>query len=283
MDLVAFLFGFGFLAVASWHDIRTREVPDLVSYGLVLFAVSYGVAKALFLSSWLPLLSMLAGVAAGVALGLAMFYLGQWGGADSKLLIGLGGLLGLWLGAYDFFLFLVLALFAGAAYGVLYTAWLALRHKRLFVRRFKGFIREPRVHRLRAGVIVGCFLIFVSAFIFVDYQPFLFGATAAVYLFFYLWVGVKVVEQAILIKEYPVGKLTEGDWIQKDVFVRGKRVCGPKDLGISREQITELRRLKVKRVWVKEGVPFVPSFLIAYALLWLLAPYVTTLFSGFFG
>ena len=281
MDLVAFLVGLGFLAVASWHDIRTREVPDLVSYGLILFAVGYGVAKALLLASWLPLLGMLAGFAAGVGLGLLLFYLGQWGGADSKLLMGLGGLLGLWLGNYDLLFFFVLVLLAGAAYGVLSVAWLAYRHRRAFLTRFKTLIREPLIHRSRMIVIICCFLFLIAAIFLADYRSLLIGVTVAAYLLYYLWFSVKVVEQAILSKEYPVGKLTEGDWILKDVVVRGKRICGPKDLGISQEQIAALKRLKVKSVWVKEGIPFVPSFLIAFLLLWLFAPALTTLFSVF--
>jgi prepilin signal peptidase PulO-like enzyme (type II secretory pathway) len=56
MDWVAIAVGFLFLLYASIHDFRTREVPDLVSYGFILFAVSYGVGKAMLLSSWQPML-----------------------------------------------------------------------------------------------------------------------------------------------------------------------------------------------------------------------------------
>jgi Flp pilus assembly protein protease CpaA len=281
MDFVVFVAGLLSLGLASWHDIRTREVPDLVSYGLILFSVSYGVAKALLLSSWQPLLSMLFGLCAMVALGFLLFYLGQWGGADSKLLMGLGALLGLGFGSYDLLLFILLSLFTGATYGLFYTAGLALKGRKAFVERFRRLIREPKVHTLRTIVIAGCFLLLFAAVFFASFRPPLIVATIAVYLMFYLWLSVKTVEQAILTKEYPVGKLTEGDWILKDVMVRGKRVCGPKDLGISKEQIQLLKRLKVKSVWVKEGIPFVPSFLIAYVLLWLLAPVAAPLLATF--
>ena len=68
----------------------------------------------------------------------------------------------------------------------------------------------------------------------------------------------------------PVKKLTEGDWIAKDVVVKGKKICGPKDLGISRKQISRLSKLNIKKVLVKYGMPFVPSFLLAFiiTLLW---------------
>jgi hypothetical protein len=72
----------------------------------------------------------------------------------------------------------------------------------------------------------------------------------------------------------PVEKLTEGDWIVKDVIVGGKRICGPKDLGISKPQIEVLLKLKqkgkIRKILVKEGMPFVPVFLISFviSLIW---------------
>ncbi len=65
-------------------------------------------------------------------------------------------------------------------------------------------------------------------------------------------------------------ELTEGDWIAKDVKVNGKRICGPKDLGIEKKQIRKLvgfyRKGKVKRILIKVGIPFVPSFLVSFLI-----------------
>jgi len=65
-------------------------------------------------------------------------------------------------------------------------------------------------------------------------------------------------------------ELTEGDWIAKDILVKGKYIAGPKDLGIEKKQIKELIRLyqkrKIKKVLMKIGIPFVPSFFIAYII-----------------
>ncbi|MBW2966860.1 hypothetical protein KY362_00070, partial [Candidatus Woesearchaeota archaeon] len=84
----------------------------------------------------------------------------------------------------------------------------------------------------------------------------------------YLWLAVKSVENISFYKHVDPRKLTEGDWIAKDIIINRKRICGPKDLGISREQIATLAKLKkkgkVKKVLVKNGFPFVPSFLLAF-------------------
>ena len=63
-------------------------------------------------------------------------------------------------------------------------------------------------------------------------------------------------------------RLTEGDWIAKNVLYKGKVITGPKDLGIAKKQIALLKKLyrenKVKKILVKEGIPFVPSFFLGW-------------------
>ena len=83
----------------------------------------------------------------------------------------------------------------------------------------------------------------------------------------YLLVFVKAVEQVSMIRLIDPEKLTEGDWIVKDIKVDGKRIAGPKDLGINKKQIKKLLEFKqqgkIDKVKVKYGIPFVPSFLFA--------------------
>ena len=71
-------------------------------------------------------------------------------------------------------------------------------------------------------------------------------------------------------KQVSVEKLTEGDWIAKDVIIGKKKICGPDDLGATKQHIRQLialkRQKKISNVLIKEGIPFVPSFLIAFVL-----------------
>ncbi|RLI48695.1 MAG: hypothetical protein DRP09_21205, partial [Candidatus Thorarchaeota archaeon] len=84
----------------------------------------------------------------------------------------------------------------------------------------------------------------------------------------YVWIFIKAVEQSCMYKFVKPSQLTEGDWIAKDIVVGKKRIAGPKDLGIEKKQIHELIELykqkKVNKVLIKQGIPFVPSFLIAF-------------------
>ena len=89
-----------------------------------------------------------------------------------------------------------------------------------------------------------------------------------VLVLFYGFIAIKVLEEIAFVKEIPVSALTEGDWVAEDIIVSGKVIVRKKDLGVSREQLQELQGLakkgKIKHVLVKYGIPFVPSFLLAF-------------------
>ena len=77
---------------------------------------------------------------------------------------------------------------------------------------------------------------------------------------------IRVVEKICMIKKVSVDSLVEGDWVASAVKVKGKVVCSVRDLGMSKKQINILKKNKVRRVLIKSGIPFVPSFLIALVL-----------------
>jgi len=86
-------------------------------------------------------------------------------------------------------------------------------------------------------------------------------------LMMYAFILTKAVERSCMISFVSPKVITVGDWIAKDVVVKGKYICGPKDLGISKKNLSLLLKLhkqkKVLKVWLKTGIPFVPSFLLA--------------------
>jgi hypothetical protein len=56
--------------------------------------------------------------------------------------------------------------------------------------------------------------------------------------------------------------LMEGDWVQGDIYKNKKLIYKEDPLGINKKSINLLIKHKIKQVIVKEGIPFVPSFLI---------------------
>ncbi len=272
--IIPYVIGFVVLLLGSYTDFKTREVPDWVNFGLI--GTGFGVNLLFSVIYWKIsfILASIAGFGIFFALAWLMFQFGQWGGGDSKMLMGLGALFGIDLLAKKFFLvhFLVNALIVGALYGILWSIFLILKNKKKFIKIFKSSMKNKRV-ALTKKVVLILFAIFILFGIII---PDTFIRLMSLYLAivvaltFYLWIAVKAVENSCMLKYVKPQQLTEGDWIAKDVKVSGKYITGPKDLGIEKKKIRKLIELykkgKVKKILIKEGIPFVPSFFVAYVI-----------------
>ncbi|MFH1590664.1 MAG: prepilin peptidase [archaeon] len=273
LDIIVLLIGVLYLAIGSYTDIKTMEVPDWLNFSLIGVGLGIRCIMSLITMDPFPILFGLAGLGIFVLISLAMYYTGQWGGGDAKLLMGLGVLLGFDF-SWDstlirFFLYLLLA---GAAYGMLWGCWLAWKHRVKLSTQYKKSWSDPRLRMLRTvTLILSIGLLAISFFVpFPPQRVALISLAVLIVSTLYIWIGVKAVEKVAMLKRIKPQELTEGDWIAKDVMVDGKRICGPKDLGIEKDQIARLIKLyqkkRISTVLVKHGVPFVPSFLLAFIL-----------------
>ena len=273
-SIIPYFIGFIVLFIGSYTDFKTREVPDWVNFGLI--GIGFGINLLFSAIYWKInfILASIAGFGIFFALAWLMFYFGQWGGGDSKMLMGLGALFGIDFLVKRFFLvnFLANALIIGALYGILWSIFLIFKNKRRFVKIFKSSMKNKKV-ALAKKIILALFIILIlfSVIIpdgFIRLMSLYLAVVIA--LTFYLWVTVKAVESSCMLKYVKPQQLTEGDWIAKDVKVSGKYITGPKDLGIEKKKIRKLIELykkgKVKKILIKEGIPFVPSFFIAYVI-----------------
>ena len=64
-------------------------------------------------------------------------------------------------------------------------------------------------------------------------------------------------------KRISLDKLTEGDWVIKDIYYKGKLIYNKNNPGVTNLDIKLFEKIKLKKVWIKEGIPFIPSFLVA--------------------
>ncbi|HTU27135.1 MAG TPA: prepilin peptidase [Pirellulales bacterium] len=78
------------LAIATFHDLRARTIPDWIAATLSVWALATTVWSASG-TSWIGLA---AGLSLGFGLGAAAFWLGAFGGGDVKLIAALGAVLG---------------------------------------------------------------------------------------------------------------------------------------------------------------------------------------------
>lgn len=275
MELVFFLIALVALAVATYTDIRTREVPDWINYGLIAAGLGVRALYSLYYAQWEYLIDGLLGLAIFFGFAYVMFYSGQWGGGDSKCIMGIGALFGIQFQLDSFALSMLVNTFLlGAVYGLAYSIVLAIRHRNEFSKEWSA-LRMTRELRHIRFVLLGVLLLgLVFGFLLDDFRLRLaiFAVLIFLLLLFYSFLFTKSVERSCMHRWVKPDALTEGDWIVNDVVINKKRICGPKDLGVSKEQIAELIRLqrkgKIKKILMKVGIPFVPSFLMALIATW---------------
>lgn len=271
------------LAIASFTDLRTREVSDWLNYALAVFGIGAGALLSVAFWTWTYVAYSILGMLVFWGIALLMYYAGQWGGGDSKLLIGLGASIGLpfstSLPYFDVNSFLVHfwlnLLLTAVIYSTLWSAFLAVKHRKKTLHELKTCLLKGMWAR-RLVLLIAVFAL-ASSFAFSGNVIKLLIASASLLTVFALYFPpfMKAVERASMLRLVDPKELTEGEWISKDIVVENERIAGPSDLGVSKEQIGKLEALhasgKIKKVLIKVGIPFVPSFLLAF---------VTTLLYG---
>lgn len=261
------MLGCVFLA-ASLTDIWYREVPDWFSYALIGFGTLAVLVRSLAASSVSPFLNAVAGFGVAFAVALVMYYTGQWGGGDAKLLMGTGVILGLFNMRFVAFLFYTLC--AGAVYGLLWFGFLAWRARRQFVTQWRRRAWQSIPYRrvlwmMNIGVLVLALVPVIDPALRVGFIAFVLTVDVVTHLS----VFVKAVELIALHKKVKPEDLVEGDWLAKPVVVKDKTVLHPPKLGLEQKHIAYIRAhaQSIPYVIVKEGVPFVPAFLLGWIAL----------------
>lgn len=264
INIILGTIGLTAIIIATIVDIKKREVPDWISYSLIASGFGIRLIDSLTTNNWHTALYGVAGFTAMLAVGMFMYYTRQWGGGDAKLILGIGTVFADF-GTNKFFLldFLINMLLIGAAYGLAFGLILAIKKWKEFKPEVKKIAKEYR--KIRLGVLGGASITIIIILLIQDNIARTALTILALFslVYMYLMLFMKAVDKACMHKYILTKKLTEGDWVAEEVKINNKVICGPKDLGLEKNQIEELKRLKVKKVLIKEGIPFVPSFLIA--------------------
>ncbi|MBD3318757.1 hypothetical protein GF342_02520 [Candidatus Woesearchaeota archaeon] len=272
---------FAILLIATYTDLRWREVPDWISYSGILAGIGLHAIQSITEQSVLPLLHGIGGLTFTSILGVGLFYLGQWGGGDSKALMAMGSLIGLEPRLDStLFTFLCYLAIVGGLYGIIWTVGSAAQHwSRVSIalrqRYTRGIMTAQLALILLALGITGTAIhlaptsdILIASFLLAFLLP----------LTFFLFTSMRVIEQHCFFKEIHVRELTEGDWIAHDIIHDGKRLCGPQDLGISTTQIAQVQEAGIQKILIKTGMPFLPAFLMAFILTTILGSLLPYLF-----
>jgi len=246
------------LLIATREDIKTREVPDYISYLIIGIGIVYRINQFLTTKNFHNLLLNSVMLIGGASFGLIMYKFKQWGGADTKILIGLSLIFGGEGKIPRFVLYFINFIWIGAIYGISSSILLAVMH----YNKMKDWIKKDykknkTLYLLGLGIILGSALtIKTNIIIFV-----LAESTGIIILLTQLMKGVN----SLMIKKISVEKLTEGDWIKHVVEHEGEIIFNPKKhIAITKEQIRKLKNTKIRNVKIMEGIPFLPAITISY-------------------
>lgn len=120
--LLALLHGFIIfvLALASYIDIRWKEVPDILNILIALFGLGIRIIgpESLMNGFW--------GLVVGFGVGLILYQIGFWGGADTKLTAAMGMVIGLNL---TFVVYIFWMLLFAIAWTQAYYRWTKTKEK----------------------------------------------------------------------------------------------------------------------------------------------------------
>lgn len=253
------------LLIASYTDLKTTEVPDWLNFGFI--AIALGIrAFFSFQEGFSVLLSGIIGFVFCFILACLLYYSNQWGGGDSKLLMGMGAAIGfsypLTLSNGQLLLFLIVLLFGGAVYGLLWMAVVAVKKRDIVRHRFQAVLQEHKYIHYSLG---GFFLLGSGLSITIHS---LFPLALFPLLLFYIFLFVHAVEKSCFYKRVDPSLLREGDWLAEQIVAEKNTIIRK---SLQHNDIALLQNLKQKKklhtVLIKEGIPFVPSFLLAYVVI----------------
>ena len=255
----------------SYTDWKIREVPNWVSYSLVIVMLLLRLIDFAITRNLTNLLYALGTGGVFLFLGLVMFYTGQWGGADMKLLTGLGLGFGSLLGPifpkyfapWPFGITLLTnLLIITAIYSVIFGFVVSYDNKKVFSDMRKSMMKQE----MKIVLIV-----FAISCLGILYDR-VFGLIALIPPLWLLMRYMKSVEKNCLIRNRAWKDVVEFDVPIKNVMLGKKMIQDSEEPnGFSLETLAECRKLAKKgklpkKIIVKWGIPMIPVFPIAILL-----------------
>jgi Flp pilus assembly protein protease CpaA len=256
------------LAVASYVDLRILEVPDWLNYAGIAAGIGIHLIFSLQQWNWWPIASSMIGLGIAFALACLMFYTGQWGGGDAKLLMAIGALIGFEADKFAFSTsYMINLVLVGGIWSFLYSTGLSIKNWKNFWKEFKQLRHQKPYARMRIMSLITASILIIASFFLAQFQLELLGLALMSYFLCYLTIFIKSVELSSMHKMVTPDKLTEGDWLVKPVKAGGKTI-DPGKLGLEKAQVAFLQKLykqeKIDKILVKYGIPFAPAFLLAF-------------------
>ena len=260
LGLVGFLF-------SSVTDIKSREIPDWLSYSLIIAGLGLRLLFSISENEYTLILFGLVGFGIFFALAHLFYFLRLWGGGDAKLLMVTAALFSTYPNYENIsFLwgFLFNLLLIGSVYNLVWAFVLLIKNYDKFKTEFWNLLKHDKFKKYQKYYLVLALVILVFAIIIQDssLRLTLIILFAVLLVYHYFHILIKAVDHIGMYKNIKVSELTEGDWVAKNIYINKKLIASPKDLGLTKKQINILKKSAILKIQIKQGVPFAPAFLI---------------------
>ncbi len=192
-----------------------------------------------------------------------LYYSRLFAGGDAKLMTALGSILffseSLSSNINNLVLFLVLFFFVGTLYGLIASFYFCLKNLKNFKKEF--WKRLQKIKKTIYGFMI--FGLVLMAIGFTENLFFVFGIL--IFLFPGLYLFAKSIDEVCMIKKIKTEKLTQGDWLYKNLKI-GNKMIEANWNGLAKKQIDFIKKKK-DFVLIRKGIPYVPTFLISFIFL----------------
>ncbi len=249
---------------ATFQDLMNREVANWLNFSLIIFALEFRFFYGLFNGAGFGLFYQgLIGLGIFLVLGNVFYYGRMFAGGDAKLLMALGAILPLsenfMINVNYFLSFFALFLITGVIYGFIWSFTMFFRNTKSFMKEF------PRQFQKNKKIMLLITLFAIIFLILGFYYTEFFYLAIFTFIFPYLLVYAKTIDECCMIKKLKINRLREGDWLYKDIKVGKKTIKATWD-GLSKRNIELIKKKKIKYIQIRQGIPFVPVFLISFLI-----------------
>lgn len=249
-----------FTIFATIQDLRTREVANWLTFSLIAFALAYRAFFSVATKNIHFFLLGLLGFIVMLVLGNIFYYSKAFAGGDAKLLMGFGAIIP--YQTYSHLLlfpiaFILLLFLAGALWSLAFSIFIVAKNKKSFVKEFKNLFKKY------LPLLIFSLALFAISLVAGFLQPlmlFIIPLSLIPILFIY----TLSLEKCMIVL-LPPNKLTEGDWLEKEIRL-GKTTIKKSVHGLSYKEIQLLKKYN-RPALIKQGIPFVPAFLIALIIM----------------
>lgn len=253
-EQILLITSFIYLLMASIIDIKKRIMYD---YGTYFFGIIFIILRVFdfFKTGDIGAFRGIYYFSIGTfVISYILFRFGYWGGGDLKLITTLS--IGIPFFSTDkqllfFWNFLINTTFAA-------IIWTAIWEISLIIKKWRVLIKKDKYYVIITLLIL---LISINISIFSTNQLVKLISLLLGVIPFVLY--VKKLEITLHIIQKKVKDLEEGDWILEDIKLPKNRIVKKTKIGLLTQDIELLQKSKLKSIAIKDGIPFVPSFLIA--------------------